>query len=73
MATVFVSDSHVDKKIVDAVASGLERRGLRVWIDSNGLRSDPALRPDDTPRRRARCRACHCVNGARHPDDETRL
>lgn len=38
MATVFVSYSHADKKLADAVARGLEERGLGVWIDSKGLR-----------------------------------
>lgn len=38
MATVFVSYSHADKKLADAIARGLEERGLSVWIDSKGLR-----------------------------------
>lgn len=43
MATVFVSYSHADKEIADAIAGGLERRGFGVWIDTKGLRIGDSL------------------------------
>lgn len=43
VATCFISYSHADKPLAEALAEGLRRAGYRVWIDSGELRIGDSL------------------------------
>jgi TIR domain len=43
LASIFISYSHADKALAQALATELEKRGLRVWIDEGELKIGDSL------------------------------
>jgi hypothetical protein len=41
--SVFLSYAHEDKDLAQALADGLKTKGMRVWVDENGLLAGDSL------------------------------